>query len=49
VTSDESGYFQTLHARRASRGGSGFFYTPFLSRNRGIQFYGFRVRAVQDA
>ena len=28
---------------------SGFFYTPFLSRNRGIQFYGFRVRAVQDS
>jgi hypothetical protein len=28
---------------------SGVFYKPFLSRNRGIQFYGFCVRAVQDS
>ena len=35
--------------RRAAPRGSGFFYTPFLSRNHGIQFYGFRVRAVQDS
>ena len=34
---------------RSGRRGSGFFYTPFLSRNHGIQFYGFRVRAVQDS
>jgi hypothetical protein len=27
---------------------SGFFYTLILSRNHGIQFYGFRVRVVQD-
>jgi hypothetical protein len=41
-------------ARRRARAqvrrrGSGFFYTPFLSRFYGIQFYGFRVRAVQDS
>jgi hypothetical protein len=28
---------------------SGFFYRPFLSRFYGIQFYGFRVCAVQDS
>jgi hypothetical protein len=28
---------------------SGFFYRPFLSRFYGIQFYGFRVRALQDS
>jgi hypothetical protein len=33
---------------RARPRGSGFFYTPFLSRFYGIQFYGFRVRAVQQ-
>jgi hypothetical protein len=44
-----------VSARRAKRRGttarrcSGFFYRPFLSRLYGIQFYGSRVRAVQDS
>ena len=37
----------TARARAGAR--AGFFYTPFLSRFYGIQFYGFRVRAVQDS
>ena len=39
---------QTVNLMRRRRC-SGFFYRSFLSRNCGIQFYGFCVRAVQDS
>jgi hypothetical protein len=36
-------------ARSQNRRRSGFFYRPFMSRFYAIQFYGFRVRAIQDS
>jgi hypothetical protein len=50
--SDASMRRSSLACMRASipRRRWGFFYTPFLSRFYGIQFYGFRARAaVQDS